>query len=78
MGFAEEMRRAGSFTRTENGAAALRTTGNGCLDFFAVAGSLRGADEARICALFEEAFLEDALFSTKIVFYARDIRGGLG
>ena len=51
MGFAEEMRRAGSFTRTENGAAALRTTGNGCLDFFAVAGSLRGADEARICAL---------------------------
>ena len=78
MGFAEEMRRAGSFTRTENGAAALRTTGNGCLDFFAVAGSLRGVDEARICALFEEAFLEDALFSTKIVFYARDIRGGLG
>ncbi|MDE7325630.1 MAG: DUF2828 family protein [Lachnospiraceae bacterium] len=78
MGFAEEMRKAGNFTRTENGASALGTTGNACLDFFGVAGSLRGADEARICALFEEAFQEDALLATKIVFYARDIRGGLG
>ncbi|MDE7299916.1 MAG: DUF2828 family protein [Lachnospiraceae bacterium] len=78
MGFAEEMRKAGSFTRTENGAVALNTTGDACLDFFSTAGSLREADEMRICALFAGAFREDPLFATKIVFYARDIRGGLG
>ncbi len=78
MGFADEMRKAGSFTRTENGAVALNTTGDACLDFFGTVGSLRGADETRICALFAEALKEDPLFATKIVFYARDIRGGLG
>lgn len=78
MGFADEMRKAGSFTRTENGAVALNTTGDACLDFFGTVGSLREAEEARICALFAEAFKEDPLFATKIVFYARDIRGGLG
>lgn len=78
MGFAEEMRKAGSFTRTENGAVALNTTGDACLDFFGTVGSLREAEEVRICTLFSEAFKEDPLFATKIVFYARDIRGGLG
>lgn len=78
MSFAEEMRRAGSFTHTENGAVALGTTGSACLDFFGTAGALRGAEENRVCALFAEAFREDPLFATKIVFYARDIRGGLG
>ena len=78
MGFADEMRKAGSFTRTENGAVALNTTGAACLDFFGTVGSLREAEEARVCALFAEAWKEDPLFATKIVFYARDIRGGLG
>lgn len=78
MGFAEMFRRAGQLTRTENGAAALNTTGAACLDFFGTVGSLREAKEHRVCALFAEAFKEDPLFATKIVFYARDIRGGLG
>lgn len=78
MGFAEMLRRAGQFTRTENGAAARNTTGAACLDFFGTIGSLREAEEGRICALFAEAFREDPLFATKIVFYARDIREGLG
>ena len=47
-------------------------------DFFGTAGSLRGADKERITRLFSEAYKEDPLFATKIAFYARDIRGGLG
>jgi hypothetical protein len=78
MSFAEEMRKAGNFTHTENGAVALGGTGSACLDFFGTAGALRKAKESRVCSLFAEAFLEDPLFATKIVFYARDIRGGLG
>ena len=78
MSFAEEMRKEGNFTRTENGAVALNTTGDACLDLFSTIGSLRTAIEERIQTLFSEAYQENPLFATKIVFYARDIRGGLG
>ena len=78
MNFAEAAKRNAAFTRTENGAVALNTTGDARLDFFGTAGSLRSADKERITRLFSEAFREDPLFATKIAFYARDIRGGLG
>lgn len=78
MGFAEVMKNENKFTRTENGAVALNTTSNALLDLFATIGSLREADDNRIKTLFAEAYNQDALFATKIVFYARDIRGGLG
>ncbi len=78
MNFADEMRRAGTFTKTENGAVALNSTGDACLDLFSTIGSLRQADDDRIYTLFEEAFAENPLFAVKIVFYARDIRNGLG
>lgn len=78
MSFADAMRKDGSFTRTENGAVALNTTGDARLDLFGTIGSLREADEGRIETLFAEAYNQDALFATKIAFYARDIRGGLG
>ncbi len=78
MDFAAAARQDAAFTRTENGALALNTTGNACLDFFGTAGSLRGAKPERIARLFSEAWREDPLFATKIVFYMRDVRGGLG
>lgn len=78
MNFADEMRKSAAFTRTENGAAAISTAGNSCLDLFGSIGSLREADENRIHTLFAEAYKENPLFTTKIAFYARDIRGGLG
>ena len=78
MNFAEAAKMNAVFTRTENGAVALNTTGDARLDFFGTAGSLRGADHARITRLFSEAFKADPLFATKIAFYARDVRGGLG
>ena len=76
--FAEAAKRMAVFTRTENGAAALATTGDARLDFFGVAGSLRTADRLRIERLFAEAYKADPLFATKIAFYLRDVRGGLG
>lgn len=78
MSFADAMRNEGKFTRTENGAVALNTTSDARLDLFGTIGALREADNNRIETLFAEAYNQDALFATKIVFYARDIRGGLG
>lgn len=78
MNFADVLRKQGMFTRTENGAVALNTTGDACLDLYSTIGSLREAEENRIETLFSEAYGENPLFATKILFYARDIRGGLG
>ncbi|MDE5892533.1 MAG: DUF2828 family protein [Acetatifactor sp.] len=78
MSFADVLRKAGNFTHTENGAVALNTTRDARLDFFSTVGSLREADENRICTLFAQSYGQDALFTMKILFYARDIRGGLG
>lgn len=78
MNFADAARTNGQFTRTENGAVALNTSGDALLDLFGTIGSLRDTDKTRITRLFAEAYKIDPLFATKIVFYARDIRGGLG
>lgn len=78
MNFAEAARDAGKWTRTENGAVALNATGNACLDFFGTAGALRDTDTIRKERLFAEAYKESPLIATKILFYLRDIRMGLG
>ncbi len=63
---------------TENGAVGLRTNGKYLLDLnFAVA-SLRSASEQDIAKRFEKAFYEDRMSAMKWLFYARDVRGGLG
>ncbi len=63
---------------TENGAVGYRTTGKKLLDLnFAVA-SLRSTSEAEIANRFSKAFFEDKLTAMKWLFYARDVRGGLG
>ena len=48
MTFAEAAKMNAVFTRTENGAVALNTTGDARLDFFGTVGSLRGAEKERI------------------------------
>lgn len=78
MRFADILRRESQFTRTENGAVALNTTGAACLDFFSTVGALRQTDDVRIERLFAEAYKENPLIATKTAFYARDIREGLG
>ena len=64
--------------RTENGAVTNRTTGKACLDLFATIGALRHADAQEICGRFLKAYAEDPDLAMKILFYARDVRGGLG
>lgn len=78
MNFAEALRNETTWTTTENGAVAKNTTGDACLDLFGTIGALRNADILRKIRLFEEAYKEDPLLATKILFYARDVREGLG
>ena len=70
----EEANRA----RTENGGAAYATTGSDCLDFFAATGALRRESDEAILARFLRAFAEDKDAALKLLFYTRDVRGGLG
>ena len=78
MNFANAINEESKRTFTENGQEALNTTGNAVLDLFGTIGSLRDADDLRVQTLFAEAYKEDPLLATKCLFYARDIRGGLG
>lgn len=63
---------------TENGAVGYRTTGKELLDLnFAVA-SLRKMSDEEVAKRFKKAFCEDKMLAMKWLFYARDVRGGLG
>lgn len=63
---------------TENGAVGYRTTGKDLLDLnFAVA-SLRDMSDENIAQRFRKAFCEDNILAMKWLFYARDVREGLG
>ena len=65
-------------TLTENGAVTLRSTGSDCLDLFAAIGALRNAGDQEIIVRFSRAYAEDCDLAMKMLFYSRDIRGGLG
>ena len=78
MNFSEAMREESKWTKTENGADAKNTTDSALLDMFATIGSMRERSEDEIIQKFELAFQEDPLGAMRCLFYARDIRGGLG
>ena len=78
MNFSEAMREESKWTKTENGADAKNTTDSALLDMFATIGSMRSRSEDEIIQKFELAFQEDSLGAMRCLFYARDIRGGLG
>lgn len=63
---------------TENGAAGFRTSDKELLDLNFSVASLRRESEASIYKRFTKAFFEDKITAMKWLFYARDIRGGLG
>lgn len=65
-------------TFTENGAVTLKTTNSDCVDLFATIGALRRESEDEIVTRFMRAFTENQDIATKLLFYARDVRGGLG
>lgn len=74
----EELKREANAAHTENGALTYATTESDVLDLFAAVGALRGAKDAEIEERFVKAWSEDRELTMKLLFYARDVRGGLG
>lgn len=67
-----------NLTRTENGALTHVSSGTDCLDLFFRAGGMRAASEQEIADVVLRAFIEDPVKTLKILFFVRDVRGGLG
>ncbi len=65
-------------TLTENSAVTYRSTLSHCLDLFATVGALRDASDAEIETRFLRAYAENPDLAMKLLFFARDVRGGLG
>jgi hypothetical protein len=63
---------------TENGMATNSTTLNMCVDLFSRVAAMRTQSDTEVINLFVKAFEEDALTAMKVLFWARDIRGGAG
>lgn len=76
--FLELLKNKSDETFTENGGKTFRTSGSDCLDLFFQAGAMRLAGEERICSAVTRAFAESPDKTLKIIFFARDVRGGLG
>lgn len=74
----EYLKEESNLTYTENGAVTLTTTGSECLDLFATVGALRNASDEEIIIRFSRAFAENADLAMKLLFFARDVREGLG
>ena len=77
MSFMDDLEIETSVTLTENGGRALSTTGDKLLNLFAVLGALRSRP-TDVIDKFDAAFRENADLTTKMAFYGRDVRGGLG
>lgn len=63
---------------TENGAIGYETSGKALVDLNFATSSLRDADDNSILSMFIKAFAEDKDLAIKWLFFARDIRGGMG
>ena len=74
----EHLKNEANRTYTENGAVTYATTYSDCLDLFATIGALRSSNEQEIISRFVRAFTEDPDLAMKTLFFARDVRGGLG
>lgn len=74
----EAMKQENNITYTENGALTNASTLSDCLDLFATIGAIRHMDEQEIVRRFARAYAEDADIAMKILFFGRDVRGGLG
>jgi len=78
MSFLDKLKKQSNITYTENGAVTNASTFSHCLDLFYMAGAMRSAEPKRIADTVTRAFIENPDYTMKIIFFARDIRGGLG
>ena len=65
-------------TRTENDAVTNITTYSDCLDLFATIGAMRTSTDTEAIIRFCRAWAENPDLAVKTLFFARDVRGGLG
>jgi hypothetical protein len=63
---------------TENGMSTNSSSLNHCVDLFFQIGAMRGQDKQRLINAFTKAFNEDTLTAMRLLFWARDVRGGAG
>lgn len=76
--FLQELNDLANKARTENGAKAYKSSGSDVLDLFSCIGAIRHLKDLEIQNRFYRAWAEDRDLTMKLLFYARDIRGGLG
>ena len=74
----EELNAQDDYSLTENGAVGYKSSKSALVDINYKVASLRNSDEDEIVALFDEAFKENKEYALKWLFFARDIREGLG
>ena len=65
-------------TLTENGMVTNPTTLNNCVDLFFSIGAMRGKSKEDVVSLFNEAYNENPLIASKLLFWSRDVRSGAG
>ena len=65
-------------SRTENGMMTNSTSLNNCVDLFFQIGAMRGQDKTRLINAFTKAFGENPITAMRLLFWARDVRGGAG
>lgn len=63
---------------TTNGMVTNSTSLKSCVDMFFLAGASRNMSESDIELLFQKSLVEDPLVALKLMFWARDPRGGAG
>lgn len=63
---------------TENGALSYKSSGSALVDLNYATASLRSADPETICQMFEKAYDENKLNAVLWLFYASDVREGMG
>ena len=74
----EELDEQDNYSLTENGAVGYESSKSALVDINYKVASLRNSDEDEIVALFNDAFRENKEYALKWLFFARDIREGLG
>lgn len=79
--FLDALKETESYTETENGAVALKSTGDSVLDAFSTLGAFVTnctGNEDTILNTFYKAFADDKALAMRLLFYLRDVRGGQG
>jgi hypothetical protein len=65
-------------TFTENGMTTNSSSLNNCVNLFFQIGAMRGKDKQSLINAFVKAYDENPVYAMKLLFWARDIRGGAG